>query len=217
MAYLGSLLIEFSRKNISWLKRSNKQKMKFQKEIVPVIPPKEIVIGAASARVNIVMFGDYESEACAKATNVIAELLKDYEGKINFVFRHFPLTKVHQKAHKAAEAAIGAAQEGKFWEMHQYIFNHRNNLGVISLKSYAREVGVKDKKFLDNLMNSYFGWFVQDDLREGISLGVTDIPCFFINGIVFEKEPTRKNLEGAIKELLSKKAPVAKLKEKKRA
>lgn len=192
--------------------------MKFQKEVVPVIPPKEIVIGAVSAPVKIVMFGDYESEACSKATNVVAELLKDYDGKVNFVFRHFPLTKVHQKAHKAAEAAIGAAQEGKFWEMHQYIFNHRNNLGVISLKSYAREVGVKDKKFLDNLMNSYFGWFVQDDLREGISLGVTDIPCFFINEVRFEKEPTRKNLEAAINELLTKKiTPASKIKEKKRA
>lgn len=192
--------------------------MKFQKEIVPVIPPKEIVIGAPSARVNIVVFFDYESEACAKATNVVAELLKDYDGKINFVFRHFPLTKIHQKAHKAAEAAIGAAQEGKFWEMHQYIFSHRANLGLISLKSYAREVGVKDKKFLDNLMSSYFGWFVQDDLREGISLGVTDIPTLFINDVRFEKEPTRKNLEAAINELLTKKiSPASKLKEKKRA
>src|SRR5688500_14362396 len=192
--------------------------MKYQKEVIPVIPPKEIVIGDASAKVKIVMFGDYESDACAKATDVIAELLKQYEGKINFVFRHFPLTKIHQKAHKAAEAAIGAAQEGKFWEMHQYIFGHRNNLGIISLKSYAREVGVKDKKFLDNLMNSYFGWFVQDDLRAGIELGVTDIPCFFINGVQLEKEPTRKNLEAAINELLNKKIPnISKSKEKKRA
>lgn len=192
--------------------------MKFQKDVVPIIPPKEIVIGDSSARVQIVMFGDYESDACAKASNVIEELLKEYEGKINFVFRHFPLTKVHQKAHKAAEAAIGAAQEGKFWEMHQYIFNHRRNLGIISLKSYAREVGVTDKKFLDHLMNSYYGLCVQDDLREGIDMGVTDIPCFFINGVRFEKEPTHKNLEAQINELLTKKIPgVSKVKEKKRA
>ena len=102
--------------------------------------------------------------------------------------------------------------------MHQYIFKHRNNLGVISLKSYAREVGVKDKKFLDNLMNSYYGWFVQDDLREGIEMGVTEIPCLFINGVLLDKDPTRKNLEAAINELLTKKiSGVSKLKEKKRA
>ena len=192
--------------------------MKFQKEIVPVIPPKEIVTGDDSAKVKIVMWGDYESEACAKATEVVAELLKEYDGKINFVFRHFPLTKIHQKAHKAAEAAIGAAQEGKFWEMHRYIFKHKNNLGIISLKSYAREVGVMDKKFLENLMNSYFGWFVQDDLREGIEMGVTDVPTFFINGVRFEKEPTFKNLEVSIKGLLTKKMPgIGKASEKKRA
>jgi protein-disulfide isomerase len=192
--------------------------MKFQKEIVPVIPPKEIVTGDDSAKVKIVMWGDYESEACAKATEVVAELLKEYDGKINFVFRHFHLTKIHQKAHKAAEAAIGAAQEGKFWEMHRYIFKHKNNLGIISLKSYAREVGVMDKKFLENLMNSYFGWFVQDDLREGIEMGVTDVPTFFINGVRFEKEPTFKNLEVSIKGLLTKKMPgIGKATEKKRA
>jgi protein-disulfide isomerase len=192
--------------------------MKFQKEIVPVIPPKEIVTGDDSAKVKIVMWGDYESEACAKATEVVAELLQEYDGKINFVFRHFPLTKIHQKAHKAAEAAIGAAQEGKFWEMHRYIFKHKNNLGIISLKSYAREVGVMDKKFLENLMNSYFGWFVQDDLREGIEMGVTDVPTFFINGVRFEKEPTFKNLEVSIKGLLTKKMPgIGKATEKKRA
>ena len=192
--------------------------MKFQKEIVPVIPPKEIVTGDDSAKVKIVMWGDYESEACAKATEVVAELLKEYDGKINFVFRHFPLTKIHQKAHKAAEAAIGAAQEGKFWEMHRYIFKHKNNLGIISLKSYAREVGVMDKKFLENLMNSYFGWFVQDDLREGIEIGVTDVPTFFINGVRFEKEPTFKNLEVSIKGLLTKKMHgIGKATEKKRA
>jgi protein-disulfide isomerase len=192
--------------------------MKFQKEEAPVIPSKEIVVGDASAKVQLVMFGDYESDACAKASNVVEELLEDYKGKINFVFRHFPLTKIHQKAHKAAEAAIGAAQEGKFWEMHQYMFSHRRNLGIISLKSYAREVGVTDKKFLEHLMNSHYGWYVQDDLKEGIDLGVTDVPSFFINGVRFEKEPTYKNLEVAINELLTKKIPAAgKAKEKKRA
>ena len=190
--------------------------MKFQKEVVPIIPSKEIVVGDAAAKVQLVMFGDYESEACAKATDVVEELLEEYKGKINFVFRHFPLTKIHQKAHKAAEAAIGAAQEGKFWEMHQYIFSHRRNLGIISLKSYAREVGVTDKKFLEHLMNSYYGLHVQDDLRDGIDMGVTDIPCFFINVVRFEKETTHKNLEAAINELLTKKIPAAS-KVKKRA
>lgn len=192
--------------------------MKNNKEIVPVIPSKEIIVGDASARIQLVMFGDYESAACAKATEVVKELLEKYDGSINFIFRHFPLTRIHQKAHKAAEAAIGAAQEGKFWEMHQYLFDHRSNLGVISLKSYAREVGVKDKKFLEHLINSDYGWFVQDDLKEGLKLGVTDIPAVFINGLRFEKEPSLKNLQAYIDNLLKEQArTTVGMKQKKRA
>ena len=172
--------------------------MKNQKEIIPLILPKDIVVGDPTAPIRLVMFGDYESEATAKATEVISSLLQELNGRINFVFRHFPLTRLHQKAHKASEAAIGAGQEGKFWEMHQHLMRHRQSLGVISLKSYAREVGVKDKKFLEHLINSDWGWYVQDDLREGIAKGVTAIPALFINGIRFEKEITYKALKSEI-------------------
>jgi protein-disulfide isomerase len=193
--------------------------MKKQKEILPVIPPRDVVIGNKSAPVELVMFGDYESEACADANEVVINLLKAFEGRISFIFRHFPLTRLHQKAHKAAEAAIGAAQEGKFWEMHQLLFQHRRNLGMISLKSYAREAGVIDKKFLDHLINSDYGWFVQDDLKEGLKKGVTDIPAFFINGQRFEQEPTFRNLKIFIDRLLNPdhSNKIVPLKEKKRA
>ncbi|HEX2608921.1 MAG TPA: thioredoxin domain-containing protein [Flavisolibacter sp.] len=187
------------------------------KEVIPVIPPKDIIIGDKDAAVKITMFGDYESEESDKANSVIAELLETYKGRINFVFRHFPMTRIHQKAHKAAEAAIGAAQEGKFWEMHQYLFAHKRNLGVISLKSYAREVGVTDKKFLDHLINSDWGWNVQDDLREGIERGVKEIPAIFINGDRLEKEPTSRNLKQAIETQLSKEIPISSGKIRKRA
>src|SRR5215211_2030419 len=191
--------------------------MRYQKEILPVIPSREIVTGEPSAQVRLVMFGDYESDGTAKANEAIVELLKEYDGKINFVFRHFPLTRIHQKAHKAAEAAIGAAQEGKFWGMHQHLLQHRQSLGIISLKSYAREVGVKDKKFLDHLINSDWGLYVQDDLREGLQLGVTNIPAVFINGERFEKLPDYKNLRLEIEDLLNSASKLVKLKEKKRA
>ena len=190
--------------------------MKNNKEVVPIIPSKDIVVGDPSAPVTIVMFGDYESDATMKANEVVKDLLEEYSGKINLNFRHFPLTRIHQKAHKAAEAAIGAAQEGKFWEMHQYLFEHRQNLGMISLKSYAREVGVKDKRFLEHLMNSDYGWFVQDDLREGLKLGITDIPAFFINGERFDKAPTHKNFKVHLDDLLKQQIPAA-AKLKKRA
>jgi protein-disulfide isomerase len=191
--------------------------MKYKKEEAPIIPPREVVLGEPDAAVSVVMFGDYESAECARANEAILRLYTEFPGKINFVYRHFPMTMFHQKAHKAAEAAIGAAQEGLFWEMHKYLFEHHHNLGVISLKSHAREVGVKDKKFLDKLINSTWGWFVQDDIRDGMDQGVKEIPAIFINGARFDQNPTYNNLKQQINTLIGDVGKVVKLKSTKRA
>ena len=171
-------------------------------EIVEVIPSKKVVVGVKDAPITLMMFGDYESQACANAHNVVKEILAIFPQEVKFIFRHFPLLKIHQKAHKAAEASLAAAQEGKFWEMHNELFENRNTLGVISLKEHARAVGVKSKKILDELINSYYGVYVQDDLRDGINLGVRDVPAIFINGNRFTGEPTTKSLTSQIKTLL---------------
>jgi protein-disulfide isomerase len=171
-------------------------------EIVEVIPSKKIFVGDAKAPITLMEFGDYESESCAKAHEVVKAVLEAFPQDVKFIFRHFPLLKIHQKAHKAAEASLGAAQEGKFWEMHNELFANRHSLGVISLKGHARDAGVKSKKFLEELINGYYGIYVQDDLKEGIELGVTNVPAFFINGKRFEQEPTFKNISNYIKNLL---------------
>lgn len=165
---------------------------------VEIIPTKNIWVGSKDAQVSLVEFGDYESEACAKANEVVKKLLKHFEGELKFNFRHFPLTQIHQRAQKAAEAAVGAAQEGKFWEMHNILFEHRKNLGTVSLKLYSREAGISNKKFLDTLVNSTYSWEVRNDLLEGLSKGVRDVPTFFINGQLVEGKPTFENLKNAI-------------------
>jgi len=172
---------------------------------VDIIPTKDVFVGDPKAPVTLMEYGDYESEACAKVNEVVDKLLKQFEGKMRFNFRHFPLTKVHQHAMKAAEASLGAAQEGKFWEMHTAIFANRRRLGAISLREYAKEVGVVNKKFLDNLVNSTYGWQVRSDLLEGLDKGVRDVPAFFINGELFTGKPTFDNLKKGIEEALKKK------------
>ena len=181
-----------------------------KQEVPEVIEPKDIFTGDANAPITITEFGDYESDECLKANEAVKEILELFPGKVKFIFRHFPLLQFHQKAHKAAEAAIAAGQEGRFWQMHQAIFQNRRNLGVTSLKLYAREAGVKNKKFLDELINGTYGWYVHGDLVEGKALGVITIPAFFINGIRFEKEPTLKNLKAHIESLLVTKKTKAK-------
>jgi protein-disulfide isomerase len=155
---------------------------------------KHLWIGEVDAPVKLVEYGDYQSEACARAHGLIKDILLEHEGKIRYNFRHFPLSQVHQFAMKAAEAAVAAAQEGKFWEMHDKLFENRRHLGTISLKGYAREIGITNKRFLDNLVNSTFSWQVRDDLLEGLHKGVREVPAFFINGELFTGKLTLKEL-----------------------
>lgn len=169
-----------------------------------IIPTKNVWIGDSHASVALVEFGDYESEACAKANEIVKKLIKQFEGQLKFNFRHFPLTQIHQRAQKAAEAAVGAAQEGKFWEMHNLLFENRKNLGTISLKVYSKEAGISNKKFLDTLVNSTYSWEVRNDLLEGLSKGVRDVPTFFINGQILEGKPSYENIKNAIEAQLKR-------------
>lgn len=178
--------------------------MAFKKEVLEIIEPKDVFVGNPKAPVTLEEFGEYESEVCAKANEVVKQLLQDYEGKIRFNFRHFPLTKVHQRSLKAGEAAVATAQEGKFWEMHNILFANRRNLGTTSLKLHSKEAGVKNKKFLDDLVNATYGWQVQGDLKEGIQRGVKDVPTFFVNGEMVKGKPTYQELSKAIDAALKK-------------
>ena len=189
--------------------------MAFKKEIEVIIEPREIFVGDEDAPVTLMEFGDYESEICAKVNEVVKQLLEEYEGKIRFNFRHFPQTRIHQRSMKAGEAAVAAAQDGKFWEMHNILFKNRRQLGTVSLKLHSKEAGIKNKKFLEDLVNGKYGWQVQDDLKEGIDRGVKEVPAFFINDEPFTGKPNFENLSKAIDAALKKakrKAP-----EKKRA
>jgi protein-disulfide isomerase len=178
--------------------------MAFKKDDVIIIEPKEMFVGNKDALVTLMEFGEYESEECAKVNEVVKQLLEEYEGKIRFQFRHFPLTLIHQRSLKASESAVAAGQEGKFWEMHNVLFANRRNLGTTSLKLHSKEAGVHNKKFLDELVNGVYGWQVQDDLKEGINRGVKDIPAFFINDVPFTGKPTFANLSSALDAAIKK-------------
>jgi protein-disulfide isomerase len=176
--------------------------MAFKKEVAEIIEPRDIFVGNVKAEVTLEEFGEYESEVCANANEIVKKLLIEYDGVIRFNFRHFPLTNVHQRSLKAGEAAVATGQEGKFWEMHNILFANRKNLGTTSLKLYSKEAGVQNKRFLDDLVNATYGWQVQGDLREGLNRGVTTVPTFFVNGIRVAKptyEDIKKGIEDAIK------------------
>ena len=176
--------------------------MSVKKDGEEIIEPKDIFVGKKDAPVILMEFGEYENEECAKANEIVKQILEDYDGKVKFNFRHFPLTRIHQRSLKAAESAIAAAQEGKFWEMHNVLFQNRRNLGTTSLKLHSKDAGVKNKNFLEELVNGTYGWQVQDDLKEGLDRGVKDIPAFFVNDVPVKGKATYASISAAIEDAL---------------
>jgi protein-disulfide isomerase len=170
-----------------------------------VIQTRDIYIGSENASVTIVSYIDYESEECARLNTGLNELLGKYEGKIRLNFRHFPMANIHQKAMKAAEAAVAAAQENLFWQMHNLLFQNMKKLGTISLKQYAKEAGVQNKRYLDQLVNGIYAWQVREDLLEALDKGVRHAPTVFINGQPAGKDLTTEALSGMINESLNDK------------
>jgi protein-disulfide isomerase len=170
-----------------------------------VLQTKEIWIGDILAPISIVVFIDYESLSCAEVNEILKELLQSYEGIIKVNFRHFPLSNKHQKAMKAAEAAVAAAQEHLFWPMHNIMFENRKKLGTISLKAYAKEIGSTNKRFLDQLVNGIYAWQVREDLLEGLEKGVRNVPAVFINNTLYEGDISFSGISQQIEAVLRSK------------
>lgn len=142
------------------------------------------VLGDRDAKVVVVEFSDFQCPACGVAVSIVKEVAEEYGDKILLVFRHFPIISTHPYALKAAEAAEAAAEQGKFWEYHDKLFENQENLKDGDLKQYAEELGLDMKKFEDALKTGKFKDKVRGDLDAGEKFGVNATPTFFINGEV---------------------------------
>lgn len=138
--------------------------------------------GGENAKVTVVEYSDFQCPFCAKGTIVIKELESYYGQDIRLEYRHFPLMQIHEKAEKAAEASECAVDQGKFWEYHDKLFANQNALDTVSLKKYARELGLDGAKFDACLDSGEKKPIVISELRLGEKLGITGTPTFFVNG-----------------------------------
>jgi protein-disulfide isomerase len=167
-----------------------------------VIDPEHTLIGSSNAPVVIKFYVDYESLPCLQAHKVIKEVFENNSEMVSLNIRHFPLSNKHQKAMKAAEAAVAAAQEDKLWQMHNLLFENRKQLGLISLKSYAKAAGLSNKKFFDELVNGKYAWAVRADLMDAVGKGIRNVPAILVNDNLFEEEITVENLQRFINDVL---------------
>jgi Na+/H+ antiporter NhaA len=148
---------------------------------VPVDPERDHIRGPAKAPVTLVEYGDFECPYCGQAEPVIRELLADY-GDLRYVWRHLPLTDVHPHAVLAAEGSEAAAQQGKFWEMHDQLLDHQGALTAKDLLAYAADIGLDTGRFMADLRNGVGNAKIAADTDSADLSGVSGTPIFFING-----------------------------------
>ena len=137
--------------------------------------------GRPEAPITLVEFSDYECPFCGRAQETVEQILQNYPGKIRLVFRDFPLS-YHRFAAKAAEAAHCAADQGRFWEMHEMLFENSYALREMDLKAYAEELGLDQGDFDRCLYSSAKAPVVEGSKTVAAKLGLTGAPSFFING-----------------------------------
>jgi protein-disulfide isomerase len=143
------------------------------------------VRGAANAPVTLVEFTDFHCPFCKQVLPTLTQLLARYPGKVRLVFRDFPIDSLHPQARRAAEAARCAQDQGKFWEYHDLLFANAPNATPEELKRYAEQVGLDLAKFEPCVSGGVHRAGVQRDFDEGVRLGITGTPTFFINGRPF--------------------------------
>ena len=137
--------------------------------------------GPANAKVTIVEFSDFQCPFCSKAKKTVDEVMAKYDGKVRLVFRDFPLD-FHDKAQKASEAGQCANDQGKFWAMHDWMFDNQQSLDVDALKGAAKTLGLDSAKFDECLTSGKHAELVKKNLKAGQEAGVRGTPAFFING-----------------------------------
>jgi protein-disulfide isomerase len=140
------------------------------------------VQGPADAPVTLLEYGDYQCPYCGAAHPIVKALQRQVGDSLRFAFRHFPLTTIHDYAEGAAEAAEAAGAQGKFWQMHDTLFENQPALDFESLVGYAQELGLDVRRFTMELENGVYAPRVREDFISGIRSGVNGTPTFFING-----------------------------------
>ncbi|MEN3356002.1 MAG: hypothetical protein V7640_4160 [Betaproteobacteria bacterium] len=161
-------------------------------------------IGPPRAAVTIVEYGDFECPNCKQAAPAVKLMLERFSGRIRFVYRHFPLEEVHPHALLAAEAAEGAAGQGRFWQMHDLLFENQQHLKRQQLLSYAERLELDMARYTAEIDDHVYLQRVREHIASGDASGVRATPTFFMDGKIQDVSFGLSTLERAIEAALKK-------------
>ncbi len=142
--------------------------------------------GPNTATITMVEYGDYECSYCGEAFGIVRELERTFADSLRLVFRNFPLANVHPHAEDAAELAEAVALQGRFWEIHDLLYENQRDLDEQALVGYAERAGANVAQALQAIAAGKPRRRVQSDLQGGLRSGVNGTPSFFINGLRYD-------------------------------
>ena len=154
--------------------------------------------GADDAPVTLVEYGDYECPYCGRAHPIVQQLQRRMEDQLRFVFRNFPLAEMHPHAMRAAEAAEAAGAQGKYWQMHDRLFERQDALEDADLLAHAGDIGVDVRRMARELASGTHVPRIREHFLSGVRSGVNGTPTFFINGIRHDGAWDLKSLAAAV-------------------
>jgi protein-disulfide isomerase len=166
--------------------------------LTPEVGERDHAQGPVDARVTLVEYGDFECPDCGRAYPVLKAVQKALGPNLRFVFRHFPLPASHPHAGAAAEAAEAAGAQGRFWEMHDRLYQHQSALEEDDLQRHARKVGLDLDRFEREMGLHTHEGRVREDLASGAASQVQGTPTLFINGTRYDGARDRSSLVAAL-------------------
>jgi protein-disulfide isomerase len=159
-------------------------------------------LGSPDAPATLLEYGDFECPYCAMARPELESVVEADPDTIRLVYRHFPITTIHPHALTAAEAAEAAGAQGKFWEMHDMLFENQDRLEYEDLVEYAEEIGLDVKRFDREMKSRRYEGEVKKDFRQGMKDGVNGTPTIFINRIRYDGPRDQVSILAAVAAVL---------------
>jgi len=154
--------------------------------------------GSIDAPIALVEYGDYECPYCGQAYPIVKAIQEQLGDRLCFAFRNFPLANSHPHAEHAAEAAEAAGAQGKFWEMHDMLYENQVALDDESLAQYAEALGLDARRLIGEVLSGAHMARVREDFQSGARGGVNGTPSFFINGVRHDGAPSFAALLAAL-------------------
>ena len=162
-------------------------------------------IGSEHSPVTVVEYGDFECPICKQAAPAVKLVLERFGARTRFVFRHFPVESAHPHAMHAAQAAEAAGGQGKFWQMHDQLFENQRHLKMANLRSYAQRLELDMPRFIAEMDDEIYLQRVREHMRSGAQSHVRGTPTFYINGVIqdvsFGMHSLMEGVEAAVKRI----------------